>query len=60
MNREFGIYLYSVTTVVTLDGLGEGNAGVGGCTGVVIKNPTLCHLYWNGNAVLCTVMRDEW
>ena len=30
------------------DGLGmEGKGSCGWLPGVVIKNPTLCHLYWN-------------
>ena len=39
MYREFGIYLSSVSTVVTLDGLGGGKAAVGGCSGVVVNEP---------------------
>ena len=28
-------------------GDGGGKAAAGGLPGVVVKNPALCHLYWN-------------
>ena len=42
LSKVKGSYLSSVTTVVTLDGLGRGGkAAVGSCMEVVIKSPTL-------------------
>ena len=39
LNEVKGIYLSSVTMVVTLDSWGGGKAAAGGCTEVVINEP---------------------
>ena len=33
-----------------------GKAAMGGCTGEVVMNPILCHLYWNKVLVLDELM----
>ena len=56
LNKEFGSTLCDKLSDMVWEG---GKAAMGGCTGDVVMNPILCHLYWNRVQVLDELMIQD-